>query len=134
MSSPDKPVDLATELTTELPYLRRYARALTGSQDTGDRYALATLEAIVADPQSMESDQPTKVRLFRAFHQIWSTSGTPVEPQEDGADLLEARAQWRLSQLTPNSREALLLHTLEEFGYESIGTIMDMTGSEAKEL
>ncbi|MFC3616015.1 response regulator [Lutimaribacter marinistellae] len=134
MSSPDRPADLATELTTELPYLRRYARALTGSQDTGDRYALATLEAIVADPSAMDSSQPTKVRLFNAFHKIWSTSGTPVEPQEDVTDLLEARAQWRLSQLTPNSREALLLHTLEEFSYDAIGTIMDLSPDEAKEL
>ena len=33
-----------------LPFLRRYARALTGSQSSGDAYVVATLEAMVADP------------------------------------------------------------------------------------
>ena len=33
--------DLAATIGQTLPYLRRYARALTGSQDTGDRYAAA---------------------------------------------------------------------------------------------
>ena len=32
-----------------LPFLRRYARALTGSQQSGDWFAAATLEAMLAD-------------------------------------------------------------------------------------
>ena len=39
--------DLSAMIGSELPYLRRYARALTGSQSSGDAYALATLEAIL---------------------------------------------------------------------------------------
>ena len=35
-----------------LPYLRRYARALSGSQASGDAYVAAALEALVRDPQS----------------------------------------------------------------------------------
>ena len=33
-----------------LPFLRRYARALTGSQASGDAYVAATLEALIEDP------------------------------------------------------------------------------------
>ena len=33
-----------------LPFLRRYARALTGSQMSGDAYVSATLEALIGDP------------------------------------------------------------------------------------
>ena len=40
--------DLAQSIGRELPYLRRYARALTGSQTAGDNYAAATLEAMQA--------------------------------------------------------------------------------------
>ena len=43
MTQESSPVDLATAIGTELPFLRRYARALTGSQDSGDNYAAATL-------------------------------------------------------------------------------------------
>ena len=32
-----------------LPFLRRYARALTGNQTSGDAYVAATLEALIAD-------------------------------------------------------------------------------------
>ena len=34
-----------------LPFLRRYARALTGSQMSGDAYVSATLEALISDPR-----------------------------------------------------------------------------------
>ncbi|MEL6586337.1 MAG: response regulator, partial [Pseudomonadota bacterium] len=73
--------DLGSQLADELPFLRRYARALTGAQDSGDRYAVATLEAIVADPALIQGDAPVKVSLFRTFHGIWSSSGAPVTGQ-----------------------------------------------------
>ena len=41
--------DTTAEISKALPYLRRYARALTGSQSSGDNYAAATLEAVLAD-------------------------------------------------------------------------------------
>ena len=40
----------AEAVAQHLPYLRRYARALTGSQTSGDAYVAATLEALVKDP------------------------------------------------------------------------------------
>ena len=38
-----------------LPFLRRYARALTGNQASGDAYVAATLEALIADLRTMPS-------------------------------------------------------------------------------
>ena len=37
----------ARQIAAELPYLRRYARSLTGEQTRGDTYVRATLQAIV---------------------------------------------------------------------------------------
>ena len=37
--------DLAQSIRRELPFLRRYARALTGSQTAGDNYAAAAASA-----------------------------------------------------------------------------------------
>jgi DNA-directed RNA polymerase specialized sigma24 family protein len=45
---------LSERIAHELPYLRRYARALTGTQRTGDAYAVATLEAIIEDRALVE--------------------------------------------------------------------------------
>ena len=129
--------DMALRIAAELPYLRRYARALTGSQTSGDRYAAATLEAILADRSMLATDESARIALFRAFHAVWQTTGSPVsEPGDAGAfaDGPEARAQAYLARLTPNTREALLLRTVEEFGHEEIARIMQIDPSEAEEL
>lgn len=123
--------ELAQSISRELPYLRRYARALTGSQTAGDNYAAATLEAILADRSLMQADD-TRIGLFRTFHAIWQSSGQPVETEAQTAR--EARAQAHLRGLTPNSREALLLRTIEELRYDQIAAIMECPQSEAEEL
>ncbi|UXU75742.1 MULTISPECIES: response regulator [unclassified Paracoccus (in: a-proteobacteria)] len=123
--------DLAQSISRELPYLRRYARALTGSQTAGDNYAAATLEAILADRSLMQGED-TRIALFRTFHAIWQSSGQPVEMEAQTPR--EARAQAHLRGLTPNSREALLLRTIEELRYDQIALIMQCPQSEAEEL
>lgn len=123
--------DLAQSIRRELPYLRRYARALTGSQTAGDNYAAATLEAILTDRSLMQADD-TRIGLFRTFHAIWQSSGQPVE--QGGQSTREARAQAHLRALTPNSREALLLRTIEELRFDQIATIMQLEQTEAEEL
>ncbi|SMO72464.1 response regulator [Paracoccus laeviglucosivorans] len=123
--------DLAQSIRRELPFLRRYARALTGSQTAGDNYAAATLEAILSD-RSLISGDDTRIGLFRTFHAIWQSSGQPVD--QEGQSVQEARAQAHLRSLTPNSREALLLRTIEELRYDQIAEIMQLEQSEAEEL
>ncbi|WP_134680936.1 response regulator [Paracoccus ravus] len=123
--------ELVQSIGRELPYLRRYARALTGSQTAGDNYAAATLEAILSD-RSLIDGMDTRVSLFRTFHAIWQSSGQPVD--HDGQSNQEARAQQLMRRLTPNSREALLLRTIEELRYDQIALVMQITQSEAEEL
>ena len=43
-------MSLVEQLGPHLPYLRRYARALTGSQTSGDAAVRAALEAVIQDP------------------------------------------------------------------------------------
>ena len=123
--------ELAKSIGRELPFLRRYARALTGSQTAGDNYAAATLEAILSDRSMMEGLNP-RVGLFRAFHAIWQSSGQPVA-EADG-DARARRAQAHLALLTPNSREALLLNAIEGMRFDQIGEIMQIGQAEAQEL
>ncbi|WP_299360645.1 response regulator [uncultured Paracoccus sp.] len=123
--------DLAQSIGRELPYLRRYARALTGTQSAGDNYAAATLEAILAD-RSMVAGDDIRIALYRAFHAIWQSSGQPVDSEEQTSR--EARAQHHLRSLTPNSREALLLRTIEELRYDQIARVMQIEQDEAEEL
>src|SRR5690606_1319436 len=124
--------DLAQSISRELPYLRRYARALTGSQTAGDNYAAATLEAILTDRSLMDGED-SRIGLFRTFHAIWQSSGQPVELVEAQTPR-EASAQAHLRGLTPNSREALLLRTIEELRYDQIAQVMQCPQTEAEEL
>lgn len=128
--------DIALRIAAELPYLRRYARALTGSQTSGDRYAAATLEAILADRSILDRDETPKVGLFRAFHLVWSSSGAPIAESEPHESLsrLETRAQAHMSTLTPNTREALLLRTIEDFRHDEIARVMQISQTEAEDL
>ena len=125
---------LGDALARDIPYLRRYARALTGSQERGDRYAAATLEAIVSDPSVIDAGHQTRVELFRCFHDIWSSSGALVEDPDAADRLLEQRAQWRLSGLSANTREALLLSAIEGFPPSGVARILSVSNGEAADL
>ena len=124
---------LADDVAANLPFLRRYARALTGSQSSGDAYAIATLEAILEEPQKYDGGSGAKVALFQSFHAIWATSGAAFGDDADVPEMAQ-RARDHLSKLTPNTREALLLHTVEEFSPDQVGLIMDVPSAEAQEL
>ncbi len=124
-------VDLSTVVGQHLPYLRRYARALTGSQNSGDLYAAATLEAILEDNDVFARDISPKTALFKAFHVIWSSAGAPIAESDAG---IEAKAQAHLKNLTANTREALLLHTVEEFSKDDIAGIMQTDRDEIDTL
>jgi CheY-like chemotaxis protein len=106
-------MSLGQELAPHLPFLRRYARALTGSQQHGDAFVRATLEAIVAQPDEFPRDVDPRLGLYKTFHAIWSTAN--VEEGEEPTDIggPEGIAQARLSRITPLSRQALLLTSLD---------------------
>jgi DNA-directed RNA polymerase specialized sigma24 family protein len=61
--------DLAKEIGRHLPYLRRYARAITGEQGTGDRTVKAALERLLAERPSDLDDNP-RLALYRSLHDV----------------------------------------------------------------
>lgn len=58
-------MSIATLVGPQLPMLRRYARALTGSQTSGDAYVAALLEALIADPSIFNPDVDPRVESYR---------------------------------------------------------------------
>lgn len=123
--------DLADAIGNQLPYLRRYARALTGSQSAGDSYAAATLEAILTDATPFDGTLHPKLALFKVFHVIWHSSGAPSEGEESD---LAAAAQAHLGKLTANSREALLMSVIEGFSAAEIAQVISMSKAEVSGL
>src|SRR4030095_9200125 len=127
-------MSLGQELAPHLPFLRRYARALTGSQTHGDAFVRATLEAIVASPEEFPRDVDPRLGLYKTFHAIWSTAN--VEEGEEPQDYFGAEgiAQARLSRITPLSRQALLLTSLEGFSSDDAGYLIGASPEDVDSL
>ena len=121
---------ISDALGEAIPFLRRFSRAMTGSQQSGDSFAAAALEAILAD-RSVLDGMDVRTGLFKVLYGIWSSAGAPIEEGEKGP---RAKAQKRLASLTNNSREALLLHTVEGFSFTEISKIIGVDQDEAEEL
>ena len=127
-------MSLGQDLAPHLPFLRRYARALTGSQAHGDAFVRATLEAIVAAPDDFPRDVDPRLGLYRTFHAIWSSANIEDELAVSGRQGAEAIAQARLARITPLSRQALLLTAMEGFTPEDAGYLIGASAEETENL
>lgn len=127
---------LGQQLAPHLPFLRRYARALTGSQSHGDRYVRATLEAIVSAPDQFPTHVDSRLGLYRMFQAIWNSANHDTLNGEDGepAGDAEAIARARLARMTPLSRQALLLTAMEGFSPQDAAYLIDAEPAEVESL
>jgi CheY-like chemotaxis protein len=123
-------VSLVEKFAPHLPYLRRFSRALTGSQAEGDRYVRTALEALVAGDITVDETSSPKLSLYRMFLSIWSVTGAQLETEPNDAPT----AADRVRRLTPLSRQAFLLSALEGMSTSEISEIMDIEETEAKTL
>ena len=101
-----------------VPYLRRYARALTGNQASGDAYVAATLEALVKEPGLLIMAAHPRIALFQVFSTIWNSVEVNVKADR-AVNLLPAERH--LGQITAMPRQAFLLVSVEGFSEESMG-------------
>ena len=105
-----------------LPLLRRYSRALTGNQASGDAYVAAMLEALLQDPNLLDESKGPRAGLFRIFTKIWNSVSI-----NEAVDVvpLHARPEQRLSNITPLPRQVFLLLSLEGFSEGEVAFILD---------
>ena len=130
-------MSLGQQLAPHLPFLRRYGRALTGSQTHGDRYVRATLEAIVEAPEEFPRDVDPRLGLYRMFQAIWASTNYDETAENAGAgegDDQESIARARLAKMTPLSRQALLLTAMEGFTPEDTAYLIDVEAEEVDSL
>jgi CheY-like chemotaxis protein/DNA-directed RNA polymerase specialized sigma24 family protein len=126
-------MSFSADVTHDLPHLRRYARALTGSQVRGDAYVRAALERLLRAPDECGGEN-TRVRLFRAFHLVW-TGAHPAY----GGDALDCYANrnhlvQRIGALGHLRREVLLLTSLEGFSAGETAEILGLSSSDVPQI
>jgi DNA-directed RNA polymerase specialized sigma24 family protein len=114
-----------------LPLLRRYARALTGSQVSGDAYVAAMLEALLQDHSVLDEQHGARAGLFRLFTKIWNSVSVNDNVDEP---MSSAPTERRLSNITPLARQAFLLLSLEGFSEEEVAYILATDVGEIRTL
>jgi CheY-like chemotaxis protein/DNA-directed RNA polymerase specialized sigma24 family protein len=114
-----------------LPLLRRYARALTGNQASGDAYVGAMLEALLQDQSLLDEQHGPRAGLFRLFTQIWNSVALNDDPE---VTPFSSASERRLSNITALPRQAFLLLSLEGFSEEEVAFILDTDVAETRVL
>ncbi len=120
-------MSLSQTIAPHLSLLRRFARALAGSQSAGDAYVAATLQVLAEDPSLFDADLEPRVALYRTFVSLWNSVGLNLKTETlEGAGTSVDR---QLEQITPLARQAFLLCSVEGFSAEEAATILNTTES-----
>jgi DNA-directed RNA polymerase specialized sigma24 family protein len=130
--SREKKMTMKEAFAPHLPYLRRYARALTGAQATGDAYVRAALTALLAGKSEIATDLPPRVALYRLFHIIWLSSVNQLD-QGEAVEMKLLTPEQRIQALSSSDRAALLLTAVEGFSLSEAAQILDETPEEVEQ-
>ncbi len=122
---------VSQSIAPHLPSLRRFARALSGSQESGDAYVVALLEALAEDPSMFPLDMDSKIALYKLFLKIWNSVDANAFP---AFRLEQTEAMRGLQSLTPKPRQAFLLLSVEGFDASAIAKILDTDAEDAAAL
>jgi DNA-directed RNA polymerase specialized sigma24 family protein len=125
-------MSISQAIAPHLPYLRRFARALAGTQAAGDAYVAATLEVLIEDPSLFDTKLDPRVALFRTFTGLWNSVGVNLKPDIQTSALTPADR--KLESITPLPRQAFLLSAVEGFSAPDIASILGIDEDEVMEL
>jgi DNA-directed RNA polymerase specialized sigma24 family protein/CheY-like chemotaxis protein len=127
----------ARRLMAQLPYMRRYGRALTGSTTSGDDLVTRAVEAALSEPEryNLESDDEpvTRRRLYTLLNQLFDSNpganpGATASSGEPGHPIETA-----LSSLPERERRVFLLVSLEELSTPHAADVMGVAADEARD-
>jgi DNA-directed RNA polymerase specialized sigma24 family protein/CheY-like chemotaxis protein len=126
-------MSLSTRIAPHLPYLRRFARAVTGSQTSGDAYVAAALEALIGDLSIFPEASSDRIALYKLFSTMFSSSAVKV-PEPVSSFPWESRAASNLANLTPRARQAFLLVAVEGFSHPEAAEILGVSDADFTRL
>lgn len=126
-------MSLSMRIAPHLPYLRRFSRAVTGSQTSGDAYVAATLEALIADISLFPEASSDRIALYKLFSALFTSSAVDI-PEPVSSFAWEQRAAKNLANLAPRARQAFLLVAVEGFTHGQAAEVLDVSDAEFAEL
>lgn len=134
-------MDFRTQLATELPYLRRFARALSGDAALADDLVQDCLERALNKSHLYDPSRPLRAWLYAVLRNLFisglrrdgrSIVVKAVDDLMDGEDSVPPAQEDRMSveqvgqaldRLTPQHREVIVLVGLEEMSYRDVAEI-----------
>lgn len=133
-------MSLGQTIAPHLPYLRRYGRAISGSQQVGDQLVKDMLQSLIEDQSQIRADADIRTEVYRLIHLQIAKLKAPVEPNgasdsDKSAHISpQAIADARLSRVPSLARQSLLLAALENFSEDEIAHIIDRNVAEVQRL
>ena len=119
-------------IAPHLPYLRRFARALAGTQSAGDAYVAATLEVLIEDPSLFDEALDPRVALYRTFIGLWNSIDVNLKAEGTGGPA--TAVDRKLESITPLPRQAFLLCAVEGFSPAEAAQILGVGVGKIDEL
>lgn len=126
-------MSLSTRIAPHLPYLRRFSRAVTGSQTSGDAHVAATLEALVAEPSIFPKASTDRIGLYKLFANLFTSSDVQVNPASSEY-AWEKHSSANLGCLATQARQAFVLIAVEGFSQEEAAEILSVDEDGFNEL
>jgi len=120
---------MSKAIAPHIPYLRRFARALAGTQDAGDAYVAATLEVLIEDPSLFDAKLDPRVTLYRTFLGLWNSVDINLKPEFPAGSGTPVDRQ--LESITPLPRQAFLLTSVEGFSIPEAAMILNADAAKA---
>jgi DNA-directed RNA polymerase specialized sigma24 family protein len=117
-------MNLSAAVTPHLPFVRRYARALTGDQTSGDHVVRLTLQSLAAGIHALDGTLSPRVALYHAFHASWRAASGRLGPATGAQSTSVDDAGARLMRIAPTSRQAFLLTAMEGFTTKEAAAVM----------
>lgn len=124
-------MSIAQTIRPHLPYLRRFARTLTGTQEAGDAYVATLLEGLVSTPSDFPTQMPSRVALYHLFLRVWNSVRLYTHNTAQGAI---NTAQRRINSISSLPRQAFLLVAVEGFTAAEAATILEIGESDIESL
>jgi len=123
---------ISKAIAPHIPYLRRFARALAGTQPAGDAYVAATLEVLIEDPSLFDMSLDPRVALYRTFLGLWNSLDVNLKP--DGGTGPATAIDRKLEQITPLPRQAFVLTSVEGFTSQEAALILNLPPEKIESL
>lgn len=119
-------MSIAESISADLPFLRRFARSVTGSQKSGDAYVVSTLEAILADASVFDANLEPRTALYKTFLTILNSVALNGGKGDGPPHAALNAARRNLQALAPKARQAFLLVAVEQFQPRDAARVMDV--------